>query len=69
MSWFEEVDGVNVGYVDTPSIGLRTLGPILLDVHTKEADVNSILLLKGEQSTCTIGEVVYHVTISGEKSC
>ena len=62
VSRFEEVDGVKVGDVHTPGVGLGALRPVLLDVHPKEADVNSILLLEGEHSTRAIGEVVQHVT-------
>ena len=55
VSWFEEVDGVKVGDVDTPGVGLGALRPVLLDVHPKEADVNSVLLLKGEHSARDTG--------------
>ena len=70
VSWFEEVDGVKVGDVDTSRVGLGALRPVLLDVHPKEADVNSVLLLKGEHSARAIREIVQHVTgvhIPGER--
>ena len=62
VSRFEEVDGVKVGDVDTPCVGLGALRPVLLDVHSEEADVNPVLLLEGEHSARSIGEVVQHVT-------
>ena len=70
VSWFEEVDGVEVGDVDAPGVGLRTLGAVLLHVHPKEADVHSVLLLEGEHRASPVREVVQHVAsvhISGGK--
>ena len=61
VSRFEEVDGVKVGDVDTSRVGLGALRPVLLDVHPKEADVNSVLLLKGEHCASAVREVVQHV--------
>ena len=62
VSRFEEVDGVKVGDVDTPCVGLGALRPVLLHVHSEEADVDSVLLLEGEHGARPIGEVVQHVT-------
>ena len=71
VSRLKEVDGVKVGDVDTPGVGLGALRPVLLDVHPKEADVNSVLLLKGEHCPSAVREVVQHVAsvhIPGEKN-
>ena len=32
VSWFEEVDRVEVSNVDSPGVGLRTLATILLNI-------------------------------------
>ena len=61
VSWFEEVDGVKVGNVDTPGVGLWALRPVLLDVHPEEADVDPVLLLEGEHGAGAVWEVIQHV--------
>ena len=61
VSWFEEVDGVKIGNVDTPGVGLWALRPVLLDVHPEEADVDPVLLLEGEHGAGTVWEVIQHV--------
>lgn len=35
---------------------------LYLYVHSKEADVNTILLFKGEHGPGSVGEVVHHLT-------
>ena len=61
VSWFEEVDGVKVGYVDTPGVGLWALRPVLLHVHPEEADVDPVLLLECEHGAGAVWEVIQHV--------
>ena len=60
VSRFEEVDGVKVGDVDTPGVGLGALRPVLLDVHPKEADVDPVLLKRYQspgRNSCRSKEV------------
>ena len=35
---------------------------LYLYVHSKEADVNTVLLFKGEHGPGSVGEVVHHLT-------
>jgi hypothetical protein len=43
------VDRVEIGNVDTPRVGSRTLRPVLLDVHSKETNVRPVDVLKCEK--------------------
>ena len=61
VSWFEEVDGVEVGDVDPPGVGLGALRAVLLHVHPKETHVHPVLLLEGEHGAGAVWEVVQHV--------
>lgn len=53
----EIVDRVEVGNVDASAIGSRTIMPILVDVHAKEKNVNTMNLLKEKDALCTNGEL------------
>ena len=57
----EEVNRVQVGNVNSSSVWRRTFGPVFLNVHAEEADVNSVDLFVSEQRPGSVGEVVLHL--------
>ena len=44
----KEFDGIKITNVDSPIIWIGTLGTILLNMKTKETDVDIVNLLEGE---------------------
>ena len=44
----KEFDGIKITNVDSPIIWIWTLGTILLNMETKETDVDIVNLLEGE---------------------
>lgn len=66
MFRLEVVHRVEVGDVYTPTIGLWAIIAVLLDVHPKETDINSVLLLKDEQGLGSV-RVFCGMTIKQKK--
>ena len=58
----KEVDRVEVGDIQTPTVGSGTIGRIFLNMETKETDVSTILLLEGEDGSRLVGEAALHQT-------
>lgn len=46
-----------------PLVGLRAVGPVLLNVHTEEADVCSVNVLKCKKGFCPVGERLRHLSV------
>ena len=59
----EEVDTVQVGDVDPPGVGSRTIRAVLLDMEAEETDFTAINLFKDKQSFCPVGELLREVTL------
>ena len=64
----KEVDRVEVGDIQTPTVGSGTISRVLLNMETKETDVNTILLLEGEDGSRLVGEAALHQTFVHEFS-
>ena len=43
----KEVDRVEIGDIQTPTVRSGTIGRVFLNMETKETDVNTILLSEG----------------------
>jgi len=68
LPWAEKMHRIEVGDVDSPRVGRRTLGTILLHVHSKETHVDAIHLFKGKQSLRSVRELVREVTAFHESN-
>ena len=62
LARLEKVNGVEVGHIQTSTVGGRAVVGILLDVKSKEANIGPVLFLKGKDSSRSEGEVVLHQT-------
>lgn len=45
-----------------PLVGLRAVGPVLLNMHTKEADFCSVNVLKRKKGFCPVWERLRHLS-------
>lgn len=49
-------------WVSVPLVGLRAVGAVLLNMHTKEADVHTVDVLKGKKSFGPVRERLGHLS-------
>ena len=64
----KEVDRVEIGDIQTPTVRSGTIGRVFLNMETKETDVSTILLLEGEDGSRLVGEAALHQTFVHEFS-
>ena len=64
----EEVDAVQVRDVHTASVGGLAVGAILLHMEAEEAHLIAINLLKHKQGLCTVGELVWKISLQNNRS-
>ncbi|KAF3846736.1 hypothetical protein F7725_003814 [Dissostichus mawsoni] len=60
-SRLEEVNAVQVGDVNSPLVGRRTVGAVLLDVHPEKTHVSSVDILECKQGFHPVGEGGAHL--------
>ena len=54
------MNGVQVGHIQSSTVGGRAVVRILLDMKPKEANISPVLFLKGKDSSRSEREVVFH---------
>ncbi len=62
MSRPEKVDRVEICDVNSASVRHRRIGSVFLNVHSEEADVNAVNLLKSEQGPSPVRERLAHLS-------
>ena len=59
----EKVDAIEVRDVHATCVGRLTVGAVLLYVESKETHLRPINLLKDKQSLCSIGKLLWEITL------